>query len=909
MLTVPSSGLNISYPAIFIRRIGRKHVQCMTLRGKWVTFDMKFAHSRMIPQFVDPALVAPLLPYLPSASEDEEFLGKRAEMDLDIPREVSAPVVHALKEFWEGTQAAYRRHSSVLDKAHDILADERDLRFGTLERITRKLLNMETEPLTPAILYAVRRALVADTSGFNFDTRSHGVTQMFHIRSKEQTEGLRLVRQWIRDYQEITTAEKSSPPSRKQQNEGWKIIRDFVGKSRGFIQDSRRNRPSYEHGAIGPSTQKRMKPRSWALEFRPHGQFDDNDRLIIRFLEAWSVHTSFTRDVGFAALPPILLRATGMYDQLETLGTSIGYIFLQEIGVLEPYANRTLYDANLLLPSSQHSRPLEQLASSLKNLRRGSLQLPDSMAHLRHHWKTLNVFCIDDKGTSEIDDGVSVERIPGSTEHWLHIHVANPTAFIERDSIFARMAAHLTETFYSPEKIYYLLPHWMSVDHFSLKSNRPCLTFSARLDDQGGLVEAKVQSAFLHKVRQLSYDEANKLLGLEDDRNEDILTIGGEIESKREKPLPKLSKEELDDLKLLQKLAMIRAKFRLARGSLHINKWDPSVQVFDKPGVYGLPDTYPHRATGVKVIGNPLMTMTVRPMYNWFGDFSSSGYVSDFIVRESMLLACETAAKWSRERNIPVLYRGTSDDFLREERIQFEREVLQPATDANGSVPPMWAGLQYIKFTPTGSVGPKPMEHIALGLDQYTKATSPLRRYGDMLTHWQIEAALRIEAQTGQSLVGQTHHLKKLPFGEEQLAGIVSRLRPREWLIAKHSDLSQQFWQTMFIMRSHFYDELPKELQKWRFNVMVTNIHGINGKVDSWAFGINMDWGFGVQISETCDTWRAGAEGASPGGGVGTGEGWVPELGDVWEYEMTGCDLYHRLVTGKLTKLISRRAI
>lgn len=908
MLSVSSSGLNTSYPAIFIRRVGRKHVQCITLRGQWVSFDIKFAHSRMISRFVDPALLAPVLPYLPSASEDEEFSGKRAEMDLDIPREISAPIVHALKEFWEGTQAIYRKHASVLDKAHDILAHEKDLRFGSLERITRKLLNIEDGPLGAATLYAVRRALVADTSGFNFDTRSHGKTQMFHIRSKEQTEGLRLVRQWIRDYQEIETAEKSDRSSTKQQHEGWNIIRDFVEKSRKLIQDSRRYRPSYQYGSIGPSTQKPGNSRSNALGFRPHGQFDDNDRLIIRFLEAWSVHTSFSRDVGFAALPPILLRATDMYDELETFGPSLGYIFLQEIGVLEPYANRTLYDANLLLPSSQHSRPLEQLASSLKNVRRSSLKLSDSMADLRHHWENLNVFCIDDKGTSEVDDGISVERIPGfSTEHWLHIHVANPTAFIERDSIFARMAAHLTETFYSPEKVYYLLPHWMSVDHFSLKSNRPCLTFSARLDDQGNLVEAKVQSAVIHKVQHLSYDEANKLIGLDDDRSEETLSIGSQMESKQETPLPKLSKDELDDLKLLQKLAMNRVKFRVARGSLHINKWEPRTQVFDKLGVYGLPDTYPHRATGVKVIGDPRMTMTVRPVYNWFGDFASS--ISDAIVRESMLLACETAAKWSSERNIPVVYRGTADDFSRDERIKFEQEVLQPAMDANGGVPPMWAGLQYIRFNAVGAVGPTPLKHTVLGLDQYTKATSPLRRYGDMLTHWQIEAALRIEAQTGQSLVGQTHHLKKLPFGEEQIAGIVSRLRPREWLIAKHSDLSERFWRTMFMMRSHFYDQLPREQQKWKFNVLITNINILNRKSDDWAMGLHMDWGLLIHISETHDAWRAGAEGALPGGGVGSGEGWLPEVGDVWECEMTTCNLYHRTVTGRLTKLISRRAI
>jgi exoribonuclease-2 len=38
-----------------------------------------------------------------------------------------------------------------------------------------------------------------------------------------------------------------------------------------------------------------------------------------------------------------------------------------------------------------------------------------------------------------------------------------------------------------------------------------------------------------------------------------------------------------------------------------------------------------------------------------------------------------------------------------------------------------------------------PLRHAGLGLDTYTQATSPIRRYSDLLTHFQLKAHLRGE--------------------------------------------------------------------------------------------------------------------------------------------------------------------
>ena len=91
-----------------------------------------------------------------------------------------------------------------------------------------------------------------------------------------------------------------------------------------------------------------------------------------------------------------------------------------------------------------------------------------------------------------------------------------------------------------------------------------------------------------------------------------------------------------------------------------------------------------------------------------------------------------------------------------------------------------------------------PVRHAGLGLDIYTQATSPIRRYSDLLTHFQLKAHLRGEVP---------------PFSGEQLKEVmmsvttatqevtlVERQTNRYWgleYLRRHSD---QVWQALVLM-------------------------------------------------------------------------------------------------------------
>jgi exoribonuclease-2 len=111
------------------------------------------------------------------------------------------------------------------------------------------------------------------------------------------------------------------------------------------------------------------------------------------------------------------------------------------------------------------------------------------------------------------------------------------------------------------------------------------------------------------------------------------------------------------------------------------------------------------------------------------------------LVMDAMLMAGEAVAAFCRDQGIPIPY------------------VTQPAPD-KVEQPTDLAGMYAYRrrFKPSRLVG-EPAPHFGLGLPIYTRATSPLRRYSDLLVHQQLCAWLRgevlIEAQAVAARVGE----------------------------------------------------------------------------------------------------------------------------------------------------------
>ena len=100
---------------------------------------------------------------------------------------------------------------------------------------------------------------------------------------------------------------------------------------------------------------------------------------------------------------------------------------------------------------------------------------------------------------------------------------------------------------------------------------------------------------------------------------------------------------------------------------------------------------------------------------------------SSKLVREMMLLAGEAAARWAFERRLAFPY--------------YSQEAPGEVGDAASgeSLSSQFARRRLMR---AGVSGPSPQAHRGLGLPFYAQATSPLRRYQDLLGHMQIRAVL-----------------------------------------------------------------------------------------------------------------------------------------------------------------------
>jgi exoribonuclease-2 len=156
------------------------------------------------------------------------------------------------------------------------------------------------------------------------------------------------------------------------------------------------------------------------------------------------------------------------------------------------------------------------------------------------------------------------------------------------------------------------------------------------------------------------------------------------------------------------------------------------------------------------------------------------------LVAEMMILAGEVAARYGQEHNIPLPFRGQPQPELPPE----EELVRLPA----GFV----RACAMRRCMPKSEMSITPVRHAGLGLDTYTQATSPIRRYSDLLTHFQLKAHLRGEVP---------------PFSAEQLKEVmmtvitttqevttVERQTNRYWALEYLRRHPEQVWEVTVLM-------------------------------------------------------------------------------------------------------------
>jgi exoribonuclease-2 len=137
------------------------------------------------------------------------------------------------------------------------------------------------------------------------------------------------------------------------------------------------------------------------------------------------------------------------------------------------------------------------------------------------------------------------------------------------------------------------------------------------------------------------------------------------------------------------------------------------------------------------------------------------------LVTDAMLMAGEAAARLAQREGVVVPY------------------ALQAAPDELRSPSTLSEMYAYRRFFKPSQSSSAPGHHFGLGLPQYSRATSPLRRYLDLVTHQQLRALV-----TGGT-----------PLGAEAVAERIGASEAVSGLVRRAERLSNQHWKLAWLRR------------------------------------------------------------------------------------------------------------
>ena len=319
----------------------------------------------------------------------------------------------------------------------------------------------------------------------------------------------------------------------------------------------------------------------------------------------------------------------------------------------------------------------------------------------REDLRALFVITIDGPHTRDFDDAVSLEII-GDELH-LGIHIADVAEVIPPDSILDKEAAKRASTLYLARRQIPMIPHDLSHDALSLVQgcDRPALSLFVHLKRNGELLGYRFVASVIKVHQKLTYEEVDKIL------SEDIQSSDPDL--------------------------------------LHMKKLAEML-----PGLYQL-----SRRLQQQRMGQDALRLSLPELQVVFNGGSSFSLVQDdqdtpsrTIIAELMILYNCLAARFCRDNKIPVLFRTQAEPS---ERLSEDE-----------------AGYVYYVFKQRRKLSPAYVEtaagpHSGLGLDAYMQATSPIRRYFDLVAQRQIRNFLMGEAMV---------------YAKEDLAGIRIFIEP-----------------------------------------------------------------------------------------------------------------------------------
>ncbi len=283
---------------------------------------------------------------------------------------------------------------------------------------------------------------------------------------------------------------------------------------------------------------------------------------------------------------------------------------------------------------------------------------------------------IDDEGTMDRDDALSVEVVSGGggapETYRVGVHITDGGSLIPRDSALDRDADRRMSTLYMPDGKVPMLPAEVSEAAGSLLpgEHRAALSLMVSIDPEGRVLDWEVSPSVIVSQAALSYEEADGA----------VADAGHPWH------------------RILAPLDGVAQALRRRR-----------------------------EAAGAVLIERPEMSIKVTPSGEVSVDVVPRSTPARQLVTEFMVLCNSLLAEFCNQQGIPAAYRSQSTPDL---------------SDIGGESEGPLHWYTVIRRMPPAELATVPGSHGGLGVDAYIQATSPLRRYPDLVMQRQISRYL-----------------------------------------------------------------------------------------------------------------------------------------------------------------------
>ena len=498
----------------------------------------------------------------------------------------------------------------------------------------------------------------------------------------------------------------------------------------------------------------------------------------------------------------------------------------------------------------KHHLPHEFSHAVLEEAEHRAAPVSENEREGREDFRHLPIVTIDGETARDFDDAVYVER--RADGGWsLQVHIADVAHYVRTVTALDQEARLRGTSVYFPDRAVPMLPEALSNGMCSLKPREERLVMSALMefDGAGNMQSSRMTSGVIRSAERMTYTDVNKVI--EGDADATVRYAG--------------LAEHFRDMK---ELALLLNKRRNEHGSIDFDLPEPVIE-FDE---------------------QQRMTNIVRSERN----------IAHRLIEEFMLAANRAVDGYLLKRGIAALHRvhekpdarkvlefealagafgyslGVADLHQREVAVRHGRvpapaKAGRPDSYGHGRERGMKValpGAMELKITPQHyqrllrKLGGKPEErivsylmlrslkqaryaaeplgHFALGFDEYTHFTSPIRRYPDLIVHRVLKWALEHPQVTAPVASHAARGVEATLYSETQLEEIASETSEAERR-ANGAERELMDWKTAQFMEAHLgeeYDALIISVQKFGcfvelFEVFVEGLLPINALEDA----------------------------------------------------------------------------